>query len=396
MSRAHILFLTPVMPAEGGNGLAMRAGLLLEGLARAGPVRVLVAPMFGHPGPPTALADRLAASVEVLPLDPNPDPVADLTARLGTPEGRARARALHPLPALCRTATPAASEAVAEAAQGVALVLAMRLYLAPLLDVLLDRPRRPALVLDVDDVESLTQRSLGQLEEASRFERLERIYLPLLDRVIACSRDDADRLADLHRLRATVVVPNAIRPPAPASGRLPAHHDLVFVGNLSYGPNADGARWLCEEVLPLLDGPTVALVGSRPGPDVLELAADRRVTVASDVPDVAPWYRSASVAVVPIRAGGGTRIKVLEAFAHRRPVVATTAGARGLELAGSDGPIVTADTADAFAAACRRLLDQPALATSLAERGAEVVLTTSSVDAVAPLVEALALDTFRR
>ena len=111
-------------------------------------------------------------------------------------------RALHPLPALCRTATPAASKAVAEASRGVALVLAMRLYLAPLLDVLLDRPRRPALVLDVDDVESLTQRSLGQLEEASRFERLERVYLPLLDRVIACSRDDADRLADLHQLRA--------------------------------------------------------------------------------------------------------------------------------------------------------------------------------------------------
>ena len=158
MSAAETLFLTPVMPAEGGNGLAMRAGLLLEGLARAGPVRVLVVPVFGHPGPPTALADRVAASVDVLALDPNPDPIADLTARLGTPEGRARAGALHPLPALCRTATLAASKAVAKASRGVALVLAMRLYLAPLLDVLLDQPQRPALVLDVDDVESLTQR----------------------------------------------------------------------------------------------------------------------------------------------------------------------------------------------------------------------------------------------
>jgi glycosyltransferase involved in cell wall biosynthesis len=396
VSRAETLFLAPAMPAEGGNGLAMRAGLLLEGLSRAAPVRVLVVPVFGDPGPPSALADRLASSVEVLPLDPNPDPVADLTARLGTPEGRARAGALHPLPTLCRTATPAASKAVAEAARRVALVVAMRLYLAPLLDALLDRDPRPALVLDVDDVESLTQRGLGQLEEASRFERLERVYLPLLDHVVACSRDDADHLAGLHRLRSTVVVPNAIRPPAPASGRLPAHHDLVFVGNLSYGPNADGARWLCEEVLPLLDGSTVALVGSQPGPDVLELAADRRVTVAADVPDVGPWYRSASVAVAPLRAGGGTRIKVLEAFAHRRAVVATTAGAGGLGLAGSDGPIVTADTADAFAAACRRLLDQPPLASSLAERGAEIVLTRNSVDAVAPLVEALALDTLRR
>jgi glycosyltransferase involved in cell wall biosynthesis len=395
VSRREILLLTPVMPAPGGNGLAMRAGLLLEGLARAAPVRVLVVPVFGHPGPPDALAKRVAASVEVLPLDPSPDPVADLTARLATPEGRARAAALHPLPALCRTATLAAAKAVAEASRDVALVLAMRLYLVPLLDVLLDRPSRPALVLDVDDIESLTQRDLGHPEEGSRFERLESVYLPLLDRVIACSRDDADLLADRHRLRATSVVPNAIRPPGSETGPLPPHHDLVFVGNLSYGPNADGARWLCREVLPRLDRPTVALVGSRPGPEVLELEADPRVTVAADVPDVTPWYRASSVAVVPIRAGGGTRIKALEALAHRRPVVATNAGARGLALAGSDGPIVTADTAGAFAAACQRLLDEPALAERLAERGAAAVLATMSVDCIAPLVERLAVDTFR-
>jgi glycosyltransferase involved in cell wall biosynthesis len=383
------------MPAEGGNGLAMRAGLLLVGLARIGPVRLLVVPVFGHPGPPTALASGVAASVEVMPLDPDPDPVADMTARLGTPEGRARASALHPLPALCRGATLAASQAVAEASRGVAMVLAMRLYLAPLLDVLLDQPGRPALVMDVDDIESLTQRDLGNPDEASCFERLEGEYLPLLDRVFACSREDATRLGDLYRLHGVAVVPNAIRPPPSASGPSLPQRDLLFVGNLSYGPNADGARWLCREVLPRLDGPTVAIVGSRPGPEVLELEANRRVTVAADVPDVTPWYRAASVAVVPIRAGGGTRIKVLEAFAHRRPVVATGAGARGLGLAGSDGPVVTADRPDDFAAACKRLLDEPVLADRLARRGAEAVLATMSVDRVAPLVERLAVDTFR-
>jgi glycosyltransferase involved in cell wall biosynthesis len=143
-----------------------------------------------------------------------------------------------------------------------------------------------------------------------------------------------------------------------------------------------------------MDGPTAALVGSRPGPEVLELEADPRVTVAADVPDVTPWYRAASVAVAPIRAGGGTRIKILEAFAHRLPVVSTVAGAHGLEL-GSDGPVVTADGPDDFAAACQRLLDRPALAGRLAERGAEAVLATMSVDRVAPLVERLAVDTFR-
>src|SRR5262245_6181772 len=144
------------MPAAGGNGLAMRAGLLLEGLARAGPVRVLVAPVFGDPGPPTPLAGRLAASIEVLAVDPEPDPVADLIDRLAEPRSRARAQALHPGPSLARAATLDASRSVADASRGVALVLAMRLYLAPFLDVLLDRPLRPAFALDVDDLEAVT------------------------------------------------------------------------------------------------------------------------------------------------------------------------------------------------------------------------------------------------
>jgi glycosyltransferase involved in cell wall biosynthesis len=359
-------------------------------------VRVLVAPVFGDPGPPTALADRLAATVNVLPLDLDPDPVADLTARLATPVGRARAGALHPQPALCRTATLAAAKAVAETSRGVGMVVAMRLYLAPLLDVLLDRDRRPALVLDVDDIESVTQSELGQAEEASRFERLEAVYLPSLDRVIACSTEDADRLTGAHDLTAVTVVPNAVRRPTPVDDHAPARQELVFVGNMSYGPNADGAEWLCREVLPRLHGAKVALVGSRPGPKVLDLAADPRVTVAADVPDVTPWYRSSAVAVAPIQAGGGTRIKVLEALAHRRPVVATTVGARGLELAGSEGPVLRADTADAFAGACRRLLDDPALAARLAKRGEEAVMSKNGVDVVAPLVERLALDTLRR
>ena len=136
------------------------------------------------------------------------------------------------------------------------------------------------------------------------------------------------------------LVPNAVRRPTEVSSVGRARHELVFVGNLSYGPNADGAEWLCREVLPRLHEARVALVGSRPGPQVLELAADRRVTVAADVPDVTPWYRSSAVAVAPIRAGGGTRIKILEALAHRRPVVATTVGARGLALARGDEPLV--------------------------------------------------------
>lgn len=387
MSRTRALLLAPVLPAEGGNGLAMRAGLLLEGLARSFAVDVLVVPIFGGPGPSSGLVGRLATRCEVLDLHHEADPRTDLIARLARPEQRARAEALHPRPVACRPATLAAAERVAEAVADAELVVTMRLYLAPLLDVTLERPDRPRLALDVDDIESRTQPTLGHLEEGRRFERLEAHYLPLMDRVLACSQTDADHLAGRHKLRTVAVVPNAVRLPEPLAGA-PRCHDLVFVGNLSYAPNIDGARWLCQQVLPLLDGAGVALVGSNPTPEVAALASDSRVMLAADVPDVGPWYASSAVATVPVRLGGGTRIKVLEAFAHRRPVVSTTAGVDGLDL----DPVLIGDAPEAFADACRRLLADPALAEELARRGEALVRERATVEIVATTIDALARD----
>ena len=384
MARAEALFLTPVMPAEGGNGLAMRAGLLLEGLARALPVRVVVVPVFGAPAPVSGLVSRLAEDVAVLALEPAGDPLADMTARLATAARRARAQAVHPLPSLCQAASVAAAEAVAAAAAGARLVLAMRLYLAPFLDALLDRDERPALILDVDDIESVTHRGLGDEAQAARFAALEAHYLPLFDRVLACSTADAELLGRWGA-RSVAVVPNAVRWPSPAG--VAGRHDLLFVGNLSYAPNAAGVRWLCSEVLPRIPEASAAIVGTRPGPEVLALAADGRVTVAADVRAVSPWYAGARIAVVPLHAGGGTRIKVLEAFAHRRPVVSTSAGVAGLEL----DDVLVANAPAAFAGACRRLLEDPELAERTARRGEQAVRESASVEVVAARIEALAM-----
>jgi len=342
------LLVVPVMPAEGGNGLAMRAGLLLEGLARAGDVDLLVAPVFGDPGPASPLASRLAANVD----------------------------------ALSREA-PAGAGVVARKAATAGLVLVMRLYLAPLLDELLDSGERPTLAIDVDDVESATRRELGHTGEAERFAQLEAHYLPLVDWTLACSRPDADQLTDLGAKRVDVV-PNAVRPPAqiaPAP-RAGTGSDLIFVGNLSHAPNVEAAAWLVAEVLPLLPDVTVALVGSAPDPAVRRLEGGG-VTVAADVPDVGPHYANSRMAVVPIRAGGGSRIKVLEAYAHGRPVGATTAGVRGTELGDGHGPALVADDAAGFASVCRRILGDPELAAELGRRGVAAVAADGSVDVVA-------------
>jgi glycosyltransferase involved in cell wall biosynthesis len=145
----------------------------------------------------------------------------------------------------------------------------------------------------------------------------------------------------------------------------------LFVGNLGYLPNAVGARWLCDEVVPKLGPVRVVLAGSGPTPGTEALASRPGVTVVADPPTVTPYYRAATVAVVPVRAGGGTRIKVLEAFAHGCPVVSTAAGAEGLPV--TDGEhLLLADSADDFAAACRRLLADPNLGAALAQRAKSV------------------------
>jgi glycosyltransferase involved in cell wall biosynthesis len=348
----------------------MRAGLFLEGLARCHSVRVLVIPVFGWPDDPGGFVHRHAATFDVL----------DLAVH--------RTEALRPLPALSRAATPAAKRKAAAAADGCRAVHVMRLYLAPFMDALLERRTRPPMVLDLDDLESTTHRSLGLADEAERYERLEAHYLPLFDRVLTASSGDAQTIAHRYRLAGAQAVPNAVRPPQTRfepAGR----HDLLLVGNLSYAPNADAACWLCRDVLPLLGDVTVAVVGSRPGPEVCALADDARVTVAADVPEVGPWYAGAQVATAPLRAGGGIPTKVLEAFAHDRPVVTTTQGAAAFDVDQEDGPALIADDPEDFARACRRLLDDPQLATRSAARGAELVRAYSTVDVVATSIDRL-------
>ncbi|MDQ4090302.1 MAG: glycosyltransferase, partial [Actinomycetota bacterium] len=376
------LLVTPIMPTAGGNGIAMRAGLYLEGLSRSFRVHCLVIPVFGGAGQGDGLVDHLAASASVLPLDRSPDDVVDLRARLAGPSSRLRATALHPRPRLCRSATLAAATAVAEAAEGVALVHVYRLYLAPFLDVLLDRPWRPVLTVDVDDLEDRVRSEMGDEAEAGAYRRLADCYLPAVDHMITTSPADAATLAGRYGRNRATAIPNAVRLPTFRPEPRSPTHDLVFVGTLSYLPNAEGARWLCEEVLPRLPGASVALVGSNPPEGVRALAEDSRVTVTGYVRDVAPWYGRARVAVVPLHAGGGTRIKVLEALAHNRPVVSTSVGAEGIDLQpGRDGMLV-ADGPPEFARACRTLLDDPELAGALASRGRDAVAARASVDVV--------------
>jgi glycosyltransferase involved in cell wall biosynthesis len=132
------------------------------------------------------------------------------------------------------------------------------------------------------------------------------------------------------------------------------------VGALYYLPNADGICHFVEQVLPAVHrmaGAPIALriVGADPLRRVTELAGNPSVTVHANVSSVAPFYEQASLCIVPLRVGSGTRIKILEAFSYRRPVVSTHLGAEGLAV--KDGEhLILADEPEAMARACATLL----------------------------------------
>ncbi len=144
---------------------------------------------------------------------------------------------------------------------------------------------------------------------------------------------------------------------------------ILFQGSLHYGPNIDGVDWLIEEVAPRLwaqlPDVQIRLVGTT-SRTVEARNRPPSVIVAGRVPEMEPELVRADIAVVPLRIGSGTRLKILESFAHRIPVVSTTIGADGLDV--EDGVhLLLADRPEDFAHACRRLIEDRALARRLVD-----------------------------
>jgi glycosyltransferase involved in cell wall biosynthesis len=198
-------------------------------------------------------------------------------------------------------------------------------------------------------------------------------------------------MADRYGIAVTTL-PNAVRPPAQVA-EPPGRDRVLFVGNLTYEPNIDAARDLVLEVLPALrarvSGASVDIVGAYDG-RLVDLADHDGVHLAGVVPDVAPWYAGADVIVVPLREGAGTRIKVLEAFSYRRPVVATPAAVAGLAV--HDGRSVhLGDTPAALAAQTARLLRAPAEAQRTVDEASAVLAEHYLLDVVAPVARQLLL-----
>ena len=205
--------------------------------------------------------------------------------------------------------------------------------------------------------------------QGRRVRAFERRWAAEYTGVLAISQDDAERLSRISPGARLHVVPAGIDPQEwPALPTAPSSMELLFVGSLDWFPNYDGISWFAREVFPLVQkhcpGSRLTIVGSKPN-DMVRSLVGPAVTLCADVPDVREYYSRAAVVVVPLRVGGGVRLKILEALAFERPVVSTTVGCEGLRLtAGED--LLIADTPWDLAAATVELLRHPAHAAALA------------------------------
>ena len=161
-------------------------------------------------------------------------------------------------------------------------------------------------------------------------------------------------------------------------------------------PNVDGVLYFVREVLPLIRRRrpecTLAIVGRTPPPKISQLAAqDPRIRVTGTVPDIRPYLWGSGVAIVPLRIGGGTRLKIYEAMAAKIPVVSTTIGAEGLTVH-PPGDIRIADQPEDFAARSIELLENADERTRLANAAWEMVNSQFSWEHVSRCFERIMLD----
>jgi glycosyltransferase involved in cell wall biosynthesis len=151
---------------------------------------------------------------------------------------------------------------------------------------------------------------------------------------------------------------------------------VAFVGSLDWRPNQDAVRWLLESIWPLVlaqaPGARLCVVGRRPPHWVASLCGRANASLCADVPDVRPYLADASVLVVPLRIGGGSRLKILEAMAAGRSIVSTTIGAEGLDVRAGEH-LMIADEPASFAREVVSLLGDPARRQSLAGAGRALV-----------------------
>jgi glycosyltransferase involved in cell wall biosynthesis len=227
---------------------------------------------------------------------------------------------------------------------------------------------------------------------ASRMKRYEKRALGDFDLLLLCSEADRKALEEIAPGKRALVIPNAVDTDAFIPGAGGATRPIIFTGTLWYEPNLDAARWLAEDIFPLIrsDFPDMELliVGDHPPAEVLDLTSRPGISVIGPVEDIRPYLSQALIFLAPIRTGSGTRQKILDAMAMGLPVVSTPIGCEGLEAVEGES-ISLAKTPAEFREKVRRLVQDPGFRSRLARGGRKLVEQQYSRGAVIEKLAAL-------
>jgi glycosyltransferase involved in cell wall biosynthesis len=371
--RFRLLFLLPFPPRlRGRHGGANVTGQLIAGLAQRHDVAALYLTHAGE----TAAEDELSALCDVLEgVESRWDPER-LTARV-----RAKLALLRGVPTWAtELAEPRFGARAAELAASWRPDVVQLEYpvMGQYLDALADCAAPRVLV---DHEASVRDRRfpgvLGRLTGAldiRAWRRFERRVVEGVDAVVVFTDRDRGALERLGASSPVVQIPLGTAVPAapsdPVGGSPPA---VLFVGNFTHPPNADAALWLATELYPRVRAmhpdARLILLGPSPGPELRALAG-AGVEVTGEVPDVAPYLDDAAVVAAPLRTGGGMRVKVLEALAAGKAVVATPLAVEGLSVAAGE-QLEIGRTAEELARAMSRLLGDEQAKRTLAARARE-------------------------
>ena len=286
------------------------------------------------------------------------------------------------------------------------LVHVARLHMVPHVEALLrDRTDGPATILDLDEIETVARARWlkagfggsfkGTLLGSCDLPRLwsyQRWAVRAFDRVFVCSDGDRTRLGRDN----VVVIPNGADDVVPTNrSGSPERNTILYCGQLSWKPNADAALFLVKDIFPriqkMVKDARIFIVGSAPPAEVRRLDNEHSVFVRADVPSVDEYYEQATLVAVPLRVGGGTRLKILEAFSRRVPVVSTTIGCEGLAVVNCKHLFIE-DNPEDFARRCVDLMMDANLCHKLTAAAASLVAERYTWTSIERRISTAALD----
>jgi len=369
--KPRALFVAPECPYPVQGGGPLRSASLLEYLAARFSVHAIVFHQPGDPDPTHAIPPGRFEKIDVLELPRH--------------SKHPLARALRNCRRLVRNIPPLMdrfggfTEPIAALVAGNQYDIAVieHFWCAPYADLLRSCSRR--MILNLHNIESEWHRSLAASAGPAQAWALQRFaaasaalefkWLPKFDSLLVTCEQDAELARAMHSGASTLVYPNALPEiPAPPRQERP---EVAFSGNLEYAPNVAAVRFFREKIWPALrsrPGLTWKIIGKNPEAIRSIVGGDPRIEITGKVDDALKALASAQVAVVPLLAGSGTRIKILEAWAAGTPVVSTKIGAQGLGCRDQEH-LLLADTPEQFTGAVSRLLDSSAERTQIGAAG---------------------------